>query len=127
MRSGETKNEKVKAKNADVIVVKTKKGPYYQIKYYDLEAKEEYMGYGSYDLDTVFNCLETHFELVQNVVGEKQDMTISKLISEGAISFVTAIMMFNFPYAEIRVNKDKISIVHRETGRILHEMLVNIC
>ena len=56
---------KIKASIAEIVVHGTKEKPYYEIKYFDLYDNEMHIGYGSYNLDFVFDYLEKYFEVVK--------------------------------------------------------------
>ena len=55
---------KIKTHFAKIIVKGTAENPYYSILYYDPTAKEYYIGYGSYFIETVFDWLAEDFEIV---------------------------------------------------------------
>ena len=57
-------DEKVKVTSLDIIVTGTKEKPYFEIKYKEVGKKDYNIGYGSYDLNTVFDWKETCFEVV---------------------------------------------------------------
>ena len=56
--------EKVKVTSAEIIVNGCEDKPYYEIKYYKVYDEECHIGYGSYDLKTVFYFLKEYFEKV---------------------------------------------------------------
>ena len=59
------KIDKIRASSAEIVVHGTKERPYYEIKYFDLSDNEMHIGYGSYNLDFVFDYLEKYFEVVK--------------------------------------------------------------
>lgn len=79
----ESKIEKIKASNAEIIVRGTKEKPYYEIKYFDLSDNEWKIGYGSYKLDFVFAWKEVCFEIVDDE--SKQKVMSNDLISRKAL------------------------------------------
>ena len=58
------KNNKIKVTSADIVVHGTIEKPYYEIKYYELGNEECHVGYGSYNLQYVFEWLKECFEIV---------------------------------------------------------------
>lgn len=58
------KDIKIKVTSADIIVRKIDGNPYYEIKHYIIGDDEEHIGYGSYNLNFVFEWLEKCFEIV---------------------------------------------------------------
>lgn len=56
--------EKIKVVDPHIVVHGTADKPYYEIMYYDLTKKSWCIGYSSYNLDYVFEQLNTHFEAV---------------------------------------------------------------
>lgn len=77
--------EKIKVSSVDIIVDKniTKlnmdKGPYYEIKYFDLSDNDWHIGYGSYDLNFVMEWYDTCFEIVE----EKKTNTTETIFRKG--------------------------------------------
>lgn len=69
----EEKVEKIKASSADIIVEKIDGRPYYSIKYFDLSENQGYIGFGSYNLEFVFEWKEKYFEIVDRVDKSKND------------------------------------------------------
>lgn len=57
--------QKIKTTYAEIIVGGTKEKPYYNIRYYDPEAGEIMVGFGSYYLDNVWGWLSEEFEIIK--------------------------------------------------------------
>lgn len=57
--------EKIKVKEADIIVRGTAARPYFGIKYLEIGSNEYEEGYGSYELKNVFAWLDEYFEIVK--------------------------------------------------------------
>ena len=64
------KEEKVKVTSLEIIVTGTKNKPYFQIKYKEVGNEEYNIGYGSYDLNYVFDWKENCFEIVNQLAEE---------------------------------------------------------
>ena len=62
----ETEQEKLKVTEADVIVRRCNVGFIFEIKYKELNADNYNVGFGSYNIHTVFNWLDTCFEFVKD-------------------------------------------------------------
>lgn len=56
---------KIKTPFARIIVEGTPEKPYYNILYFDTVDRECHIGFGSYCLDNVFNCLAEEFEITE--------------------------------------------------------------
>lgn len=78
--------EKIKVSSAEILVHGTKEKPYYEIKYRDLSDGQIHEGYGSYNLDYVFEWLEECFEIIPEKDADR--MSISEQINELRISAV---------------------------------------
>ena len=59
------KSEKIRTNFAKIIVSGTCEKPYYEIMYFDHPKNEMCIGYSSYNLEYVFQCLEDIFEVVE--------------------------------------------------------------
>ena len=81
----EKRINKIKVSSAEIVVSVTKDKPYYEIKYSDLSDNEIHIGYGSYDLEIVFEYLEKYFEIVNEEVDLKQIEANDDLISRKAV------------------------------------------
>lgn len=57
--------DKIKVSSAEIVVHGTKEKPYYEIKYLDLFDNLTHIGFGSYNLDIVFDYLENYFEVAE--------------------------------------------------------------
>lgn len=55
---------KIKAINPHIIVIRGSLDPYYEIEYYDISDKKWHIGYGSYSLEKVKKWLNECFEIV---------------------------------------------------------------
>lgn len=64
-KSSDLKNEKVRVTSLEIIVTGTKEKPYFEIKYKEVGKEDYNIGYGSYDLNNVFDWREECFELVE--------------------------------------------------------------
>lgn len=62
----ELEQEKIKVTEANVIVRRTNIGFYFEIKYKELNAEYYNVGFGSYNIHIVFNCLDENFEFVRD-------------------------------------------------------------
>lgn len=51
--------------------------------------------------------------------------SISQLISEGASTIYVAIVLYDLPYMEIRVNKNTVKMVHTVTGEVINEFNIS--
>lgn len=78
--------EKIKVSSAEILVHGTKEKPYYEIKYRDLSDGQIHEGYGSYNLDYVFEWLEECFEIIPEKDADR--MSISEQINELRIAAV---------------------------------------
>ena len=56
---------KIKTPFARIVVEGTPEEPYYNILYFDTVDRECLIGFGSYCLDNVFNCLAEEFEITE--------------------------------------------------------------
>ena len=65
MTTGTPTGEKIKAFNPHIVVGENIDKPYYSICYYDVEKKEWFIGYSSYDLAIVAQWLKECFEKVE--------------------------------------------------------------
>lgn len=63
---------KEKVSYAKIVVRGTKEKPYYEIEYYDLCDEKVHVGYGSYNLNFVFDWLNECFEVVEDVKTKEQ-------------------------------------------------------
>lgn len=72
--------EKIKVSSAEILIHGTKGKPYYEIKYRDLSDGQIHEGYGSYNLDYVFEWLEECFEIIPEKDADR--MSISEQINE---------------------------------------------
>ena len=59
------KSRKVKVDSLEIIVTGKKEKPYFEIKYREVGNKHYNIGYGSYDLNNVFDWKNECFELVK--------------------------------------------------------------
>lgn len=59
-----SKDIKIKATSAEIVVRGTIDKPYYEIKYREIGSSEYHVGYSSYDLNNVFEWLKECFEIV---------------------------------------------------------------
>lgn len=78
--------EKIKVSSAEILVHGTKEKPYYEIKYRDLSDGQIHEGYGSYNLDYVFEWLKECFEIIPEKDADR--MSISEQINELRIAAV---------------------------------------
>lgn len=62
----ETEREKLKVTEADVVVRRCNIGFYFEIKYKELNTDHYNVGFGSYNIHTVINWLDTCFEFVRD-------------------------------------------------------------
>lgn len=62
--SSNSKNEKNIVTEAEVIVRRTNQVFYFEIKYKYVGAKDYTIGYGSYNIQLVFQWLDEYFEIV---------------------------------------------------------------
>lgn len=83
----EKRINKIKVSSAEIVVSGTKDKLYYEIKYSDLSDNEIHIGYGSYDLEIVFEYLEKYFEIVneEDKFDQVQDCHSDDLISRRMI------------------------------------------
>lgn len=58
--------EKIKVTEADVVVRRCNIGFYFEIKYKELNTDHYNVGFGSYNIHTVINWLDTCFEFVKD-------------------------------------------------------------
>lgn len=65
MKSNNSNETKIKVKSAEIIVRGTADKPYFEIKYYDITDRNYHIGYGSYNLNYVFDWLKECFEIVE--------------------------------------------------------------
>lgn len=65
MTTGTPTGEKIKAFNPHIVVGENIDKPYYSICYYDVEKKEWFIGYSSYNLAFVAKWLKDFFEKVE--------------------------------------------------------------
>lgn len=70
----EEKIEKIKASSVDIIVEKIDGKPYYGIKYFDLKENQGYIGFGSFNLDYVFEWKDKYFDIVEEDQSSKNEM-----------------------------------------------------
>lgn len=93
--------KKIKVSYADVIVERIDGKPYYNIKYFDIEKNQGYIGFGSYNLDYVYDWLEKFFDVVGEpitYVTDKGDMISRKALIEE----IRKSMYFN-PHKESKI------------------------
>jgi len=69
-----SKDVKIKVTSADVIVRMIADKPYYEIKYHKIGCNKYHTGFGSYNLDYVFEWLQECFEIV-----EKDNVTLLEM------------------------------------------------
>lgn len=62
--------EKVKVTSLQIIVTGTKDKPYFQIKYKEVGKEDYNIGYGSYDLNYVFDWKDNCFNIVNQLAEE---------------------------------------------------------
>ena len=62
----ELEQEKIKVTEANVIVRRTNIGFYFEIKYREVGNQYYNVGFGSYNIHIVFNCLDENFEFVRD-------------------------------------------------------------
>ena len=62
----ELEQEKIKVTEANVIVRRTDIGFYFEIKYREVGKQYYNVGFGSYNIHTVFNWFDTCFEFVKD-------------------------------------------------------------
>lgn len=58
--------DKIKVTSLEIIVTGTKEKPYFEIKYKEVGKDYYNIGYGSYNLNNVFNWKDGYFEIVEN-------------------------------------------------------------
>lgn len=86
-------HKKIKVWSADIIVRKIDGKPYYEIKYMRLGDNEYRVGYGSYDIDIVFDYLNKYFEhissetLIDNVSQFNNDLISRKSLIHNLNTF----------------------------------------
>lgn len=89
--------KKHKVKSAEIVVRKTDKKPYYEIKYFDLSDNEYHIGYGSYKLEYVFEWLEQCFEIVEkNTNADK----IRNMTDEELAKFIESVQCYGHGWCE---------------------------
>ena len=83
---GSSKVIKIQVTSADIIVNGTVDKPYYEIKYREIGCGEYHIGYGSYDLNNVFEWLNECFELVspdeQQTEHDKEGFNMDMVIEQ---------------------------------------------
>lgn len=57
--------ERTKVDKAIIIVTGTKEKPYFEILYHEIDKDFENIGFGSYDLNNVFDWKEQYLEVVK--------------------------------------------------------------
>lgn len=62
----ELEQEKIKVTEANVIVRRTNIGFYFEIKYREVGKQYYNVGFGSYNIHIVFNCLDESFEFAKD-------------------------------------------------------------
>lgn len=75
------RQEKEKVLSAEIVIHGTKEKPYYEIEYYDLDG-ECHIGYSSYDINFVYEWLESCFEVVPQFDNSKKKRGESEILKE---------------------------------------------
>lgn len=65
--------EKIKVDKLQIVVTGTKEKPYFQIYYHEVGKGYDNLGFGSYDLNNVFDWKEQYFE-VQHLEVVKEEL-----------------------------------------------------
>lgn len=60
------KINKVKVNSLEIIVRMIDNKPYYEVKYREIDKKDYYIGYSSYNLKTVLGFIDEYFEIVES-------------------------------------------------------------
>lgn len=85
---------KIKVNSLEIIVRKIVDKHYYELKYREIDKKDYFIGYSSYDLKIVLDYIDTYFEIVRSDKQTNADR-IRNMSDEELAELVTGSLNFN--------------------------------